>query len=373
MVSFALKTLISDRGKLLTGLAGVVFSLVLVNVQGGLYFGLMRRASLLVEHCDADLWVGQKHVESVDTARDIPEIWINRIRGLPEVESATSCIVANGTARLPDGRMEDIRILGSDPTLLPGMSTGFVAGTAADLQRPGAVSFDEADDTRFGRREIGDRIEINGQSAQIAARTRGISGSLTMPYLVATTETARRLSRNTPGACSFFLIKVRSGCDVATLQNTIRQRLPDTAVFTSHEFASMSQEYWMKRTGIGTSFGSSTVLGLAFALVMIGRSLYTLTLDHVHDYATLKALGAEDRHVCGVIIVQSLSIACAGSLAGVLIVAAIRKLWSSPLAPIVIPPSLICSAVALVFLICLAASLLPYVRFRRIDAAVTLT
>ncbi len=31
---FAIKTLISDRGKLLLALVGVIFSLVLVNVQG---------------------------------------------------------------------------------------------------------------------------------------------------------------------------------------------------------------------------------------------------------------------------------------------------------------------------------------------------
>ena len=36
MWPIALKTLISDRGKLLTALVGVVFSIVLVNVQGGL-------------------------------------------------------------------------------------------------------------------------------------------------------------------------------------------------------------------------------------------------------------------------------------------------------------------------------------------------
>src|SRR5438105_6077115 len=64
--SFALKTLLSDRGKLLTGLAGVIFSLVLVNVQGGLCLGLMRKASLLIDHCDADLWVGHRMIENVD-------------------------------------------------------------------------------------------------------------------------------------------------------------------------------------------------------------------------------------------------------------------------------------------------------------------
>ena len=43
MWSLAIKTLIADRGKLLTALVGVVFSIVLVNVQGGLFFGLHRQ------------------------------------------------------------------------------------------------------------------------------------------------------------------------------------------------------------------------------------------------------------------------------------------------------------------------------------------
>ena len=39
MLSFALKTLVADRGKLLTGLAGVVFSLILVNGIPSLFAG----------------------------------------------------------------------------------------------------------------------------------------------------------------------------------------------------------------------------------------------------------------------------------------------------------------------------------------------
>jgi putative ABC transport system permease protein len=97
---FALKTLLSDRGKLLTGLAGVIFSLVLMNVQGGLYLGLMQKASVLIDHCDADLWVGQRKIENVDLARDIPEAWMNRIRGIPGVASVAPYIVGKGTATL---------------------------------------------------------------------------------------------------------------------------------------------------------------------------------------------------------------------------------------------------------------------------------
>jgi putative ABC transport system permease protein len=128
----------------------------------------------------------------------------------------------------------------------------------------------------------------------------------------------------------------------------------------------------MNRTGIGVSFGASTCLGLLVGLMMVGQSLYALALDHIHDFATLKALGAEDRHVCGVILLQSLVIAGTGSFAGILIVLAIRRFWSSPMAPVDIRLELVGLSVAVIAIICLASSLLPFMRIRRIDPAIVL-
>jgi putative ABC transport system permease protein len=105
---------------------------------------------------------------------------------------------------------------------------------------------------------------------------------------------------------------------------------------------------------------------------MVGQSLYTLALDHVGDFATLKALGAEDRHVLAVIVWQSQTIAAVGSAVGLAIVLAVRQFWSSPLAPVVIPPALVVLGIAFVFVICLAASVVPYLRIRRIDPGVVL-
>jgi putative ABC transport system permease protein len=369
---FALKTLLSDRGKLLTGLAGVVFSLVLMNVQGGLYLGLMQKASVLIDHCDADLWVGQRKIENVDLARDIPEAWMNRIRGVPGVAFVAPYIVGKGTATLADGRMEDVWVVGSDPGSMLGTARRFVAGSAQDLKRPAAVSFDEVDLRKLGHPKIGDTLEVNGHRAKLVARTRGITGFITMPYLFTTLETARQLSNINPGFCSFFLIKATSGSNRDRLMARVQQRVPDAAVYTPAEFARISQDYWMNRTGIGISFGASTCLGLLVGLMMVGQSLYALALDHIHDFATLKALGADDRHVCGVFLLQSLALAGAGSAAGILVVLGIRRFWSSPLAPVDIRLELVGLSVAVIAIICLASSLLPYLRIRSIDPAVVL-
>ncbi len=372
MLSFALKTLASDRGKLLTGVAGVVFALVLMNIQGGLYLGLMRKASLLVDHCDADLWVGQKRVDNVDLARDIPEIWMNRIRALPDIDRVEAYIVGKGTATMTGGRMEDVWLVGSHPRSMLGTAWRFAVGSTADLKRPDAVSFDEVDLKKLGHPKIGDWVEVNGHHARLAAQTRGITGFITMPYLFTTLETARRLSNIRPGYCSFFLVRAVPGCDQGRLLEQVRGRLPDAAVFTPAEFARISQDYWMDRTGIGISFGASTCLGLLVGLMMVGQSLYALALDHLAEFATLKAMGAEDRQICQVILVQSLTMAGIGSITGILIVLGVARVWNSPLAPLEIRSSLVCASTLVVAVICLAASLLPYLRIRQIDPAVVL-
>lgn len=372
MLSFALKTLICERGKLLTGLAGVVFSLVLVSVQGGLYLGLMSKASVLVDHCAADIWVGPRRIEDVDLAQEMSLLWGDRLRGIPGVEIASPYALGRGFASLDNGHTEDIWLVGSDPTTMLGTGWAFVEGSADELRRPNSVSFDDVDAPKLGYPHVGDWLEINGHRVRIVARTHGITGFITMPYLFTTFQTARRIARLTPGACSYFLVKLSPHTNRDSAIAAIRRRLPEAAVFTPDEFARLSRDYWMKRTGIGISFGASTVLGLFIGLVMVAQSLYALALDHLDEYATLKALGAVDGHVCRVIITQSLAIASTGSVCGLAIVEAIRRFWDSPLAPVEIPLSLMAAAVVMVMVICLAASLLPFARIRRIDPAIVL-
>ena len=60
MIHFAIKTLLADKGKLVIALTGVVFSLVLVNVQGGMFIGMIRKSTLLIDNCDADIWIGHR-------------------------------------------------------------------------------------------------------------------------------------------------------------------------------------------------------------------------------------------------------------------------------------------------------------------------
>jgi len=369
---FALKTLLADRGKLLTGVAGVIFSLVLVNVQGGLFLGLIHKASVLIDHCDADLWIGHQGIENVDFAEDIPELWINRIRGIESVERVDPYIVGKGIATLADGGFEDVWVIGSDPASMLGTGWSFVAGSSEDLKRPDAVSFDEVDAPKLGNPQIGDWLEVNSHRAKFVARTRGITGSVTTPYLFATLETARRLSNRQTGYCSFFLVK---GPERGRYRTTSprspsapsRRGRPHAARVRA-DLAGLLDEadgnrHQLRRCDrIGSSGGP---LDGGAEPVRPGPRPHRRLRD-------AESAGGRRPAYLRVIVQQSAAIAFVGSVTGVAVVIAIRQCWSSPFAPVDIPLWLAGWSVAFVFAICLAASLLPYLRVRSIDPAVVL-
>lgn len=372
MVLFSLKTLFADRGKLLIALVGVTFSFVLVNVQGGLFLGMIHKATVLVDNSGADIWIGHRGVEAADLPLEIPEAWLNRIKGLPGVERAEPYIVWNAQMSLPNGEYEGVWIIGSKPSSTMGHPWAFSQGSFDDLTRPDSIAVDELDGWKLGYVDIGDIVEINGARARIVAKTRGILNFLTTPCVFTSLTSARRYTRMRDGYCSFFLVKAAPGQDPKTLCRRIQQRVPDLDVFTAAELARMSQMYWIARTGLGMAFGGATALGLVVGLVMVAQSLYALVLEHLDDYATLLAIGAEDGNVLRILICQALTIALVGIGAGVVTTYTMQYFLSTPYATIAIPLWLPALAAALVVVICLLSSVLPFRRVRRIDPAIVL-
>src|SRR6516162_7411958 len=85
---FSLSTLWYDRHRYLPGVLAVAFSALLIVLQCGLLLGLFSIVSIPIDHSRADLWVGAPQVLSVDLGRPVPESYLLRVAGQPEVERA---------------------------------------------------------------------------------------------------------------------------------------------------------------------------------------------------------------------------------------------------------------------------------------------
>src|SRR5216683_4603592 len=146
----AIRALLADRGKLLTSLLGITFSVVLINLQGGLLLGLIKKASLLVDYGQADIWVGHQHMSNVDMGTFIPERWIQRIRSVEGVERAEPYVVMFGQATMPDGRFENVVVVGSETTSLMGNAWVMANGDPRAVRHPEGILVDACDLPRLG-------------------------------------------------------------------------------------------------------------------------------------------------------------------------------------------------------------------------------
>src|SRR5262249_57374491 len=99
----------------------------------------------------------------------------------------------------------------------------------------------------------------------------------------------------------------------------LRARLaasPNVDAFPSAEMSDRTRAYWSKRTGVGTGFFMTAIMGVIVGLVVVGQILYNGTLEHIKEYGTLKAMGAANGAIVRVILYQALISALVGFIAG---------------------------------------------------------
>lgn len=372
MWSIAVKTLVADRGKLLTALVGVCFSVILVNVQGGLYLGLIGKAGVLVDHGQADIWVGHRKMINIDFPRDIPRRWIYRIKGLPGVKRAEPYLVGITEMTLPSGGYELAVVVGVEEASLLGNTWNIRQGRPEDIFKTDGIITDELEDVKLDDPEIGQLREIGGVRAKVVAKSRGVMGFLVNPYVFTTYNRAARFLSKPSDACSYFLVQVEPGVDPADVCAAIRERVPDVEAYTREQYSEISAMYWMTRTGLGISFGAATVLGVLVGLVMVAETLYALVLDRLSEFGALKAMGAQEWHIFSILISQAVVMALLGGAIGIWMVSLIQHYFSSPQAPILVPLWLSLGSCVLVFFICLISVFLPYLRIRKVDPLLVL-
>ncbi|WP_372725887.1 ABC transporter permease, partial [Novipirellula sp.] len=290
-----------------------------------------------------------------------------RIRSIDGVQDAEPVRIGFGEISLPDGNYEGVNVVGVTEGTDLGRAYEIVEGPADALSYADAVIVDQCDSQKLQHPAIGDLREISGKRVRISGKSHGILSFLVNPYVFTTYARAAEFIGSDPSTASYFLVRVKPGVDRESVCAEIRRRLSDVTALPAEEYASISVNFWMTRTGIGLSFGAATFLGLLVGLVMVGQTLYAMVLDRISEFATLKAIGASEREIVILLTAQSGMVAIVGIAIGLALAAGIRNLFSTPQASIEIPTGLYFASAALVFSICLAASALPYLRVRRVD------
>src|SRR5205085_5234060 len=104
--------------------------------------------------------------------------------------------------------------------------------------------------------------------------------------------------------------------DVTSVKGQLAARLPEVDVWTQDEFGRRSKIYWISQTGDGAAILTAAILAFLIGLVVVSQTIYATTMEHLDEFATLKALGASQRFVINVVLNEPLACCVAGFLFG---------------------------------------------------------
>ncbi len=365
----AYRNLFHDRLSLAVTLTGIVFSVVLVAVQFGLYLGSENRIAAMLDNAKADLWIVPLGTKSFDDPSFLSGRERHAILSTPGVADVEELVVGFANWRKPKGGSTAALLVGSDTTR-GSLPWDITQGSREALSAPNGVAVDRTYFGELGIDRIGDRAEVNNLEVAVTAVTDGIRSFTTLPYVFTTLATARTLLDATAEQSSYALVQLAPGTDVEKVRKALSARLQDTEVLTHEEFRKRSLDYWLFETGAGSALIAGAILGIIVGIVIVAQTLYASTKDHLNEFATLRALGASAGYIHRVILMQAVLSAALGYVLGMCLSMLVIRASRETTLLIVMTPNLALMLLVLTVGMCVLAAICAIFKVTRIDPAV---
>lgn len=308
-----------DRTRFAVTVLGITCAVFLMIFQGSILLGFLRAASKIIDSTGAEIWITGRGVQCFEFAVPIERRFADLARGVPGVSRTSRICTSLVQFRKTDGSQQQVALIGADNstgTRLP--IPQFVS--ARDGLSPDALIVDSSNAEILnisGRLPLD--VEINDQRARVVGRTSGFSSFLGSPYVFTSYSDGSRYLGLPPDETMFILVHVAPGFSVEEVKRELQSRLPTVSVATRSEFAHKAQFYWMSQTGAGGAILAAAALGFFVGLMIVSQAIYSTTMEHIEEFATLKALGATTWYIVRVIVSQALLAGLGGYLLGVMI------------------------------------------------------
>ena len=148
----AWRNLAHDRSRFAVTLVGIIFAVVLIAMQIGLFLGFSDSTTNVIRHTRADFWIVAKGSQNFEVTLPINERELFLARSVPGVAQAEALLVQFTTWKTPGGGTESVIILGTDLNTGLAGPWNIVEGRLEDLRRD-LGKFDELVEMLLSRSE----------------------------------------------------------------------------------------------------------------------------------------------------------------------------------------------------------------------------
>jgi putative ABC transport system permease protein len=376
----AWRQLRSEKARLASAIAGVLFACVLVFMQLGFRGALFESATNLIGAMRGDLFLMHPMTTASFRPELLPRVRAQQALAIPEVERAVPVYLAQASWRNPvDGSRRAIQLIGVDTAAgvldFPGLDPALVEA----LKRADTVAFDVRSRPEFG--PIGRLLAESGGTieAEIGQRRMEVVGLVEIGpsfgadgnVVLSEVNFRRVVKERQVAAVDLVAIKLRPGASIADTQARLRALLPpDVTVMTQAELRAHERRYWEEATPIGFIFAFGSLMGLVVGMVIVYQILFSDIAGHLKEYATLKAMGYSGFYLARVVLGAALILAVAGFIPGLLLTFVMYDfVGSATFLPLRLDFQLGASVFLMIFAMCATAGLLAVRKLRDANPA----
>lgn len=369
----AFRNLMHDRVGLVLVAGGVAVAIVLVHVQLGLFFGFRQMTGALIAHAHADLWIVPKGTKSFDDPQMAPGVQLASVAAIAGVKAVRPLAVGFAGWRAQQGGTSSVIVIGTTRSSDPYLPWSYDEVVPGALDQPDGVVVDRSYQADLGVRNPVEIATIENRRARVVGFTRGIRSFTTSPYVFTRIDRARAYLGLDNGAFNYLLVELVDPTAIVQVKAALSRRLTTSDVLTTQEFFQLNASRWLFSTGAGAALLGGAILGVVVGAAIVAQTIYASTKEHLHQFATLRALGARSRYIVDIVLLQ----AGLSGLLGYLIALAMGSVVSASTAatamPVVMSWPLAMLLLALTLFICLGSAVAAVVKVTRIDPMVVFT
>lgn len=325
-----------QKTRLLTAVAGITFAAVLMFMQFGFQEALFSTTTTIHQNIRGDLFLISTQSENLFSSRQFSRRILYQTLNNPNVTSASPIYIGILPWKNPwTNKERAIFIMGFEPntTLLQ------VEGVKENISKVNVedtVLFDTLSRPEFGEVEVnlnkGERVqaEVNKRKVEVRGFFKLGASFAADGNLITNDLNFQRLFNRELGEIDFGVLSLKSGANLENTKAEIEKTLPnDVRILTKQEFVQFERAYWEGATAIGFVFNFGAILGLFVGVIITYQVLYTDVVNHLPEYATLKAMGYTNNYLTRVVLEESIILSFLGFLPGLLVAFGLYALASS--------------------------------------------
>jgi putative ABC transport system permease protein len=378
MYWIALKMLIEDKAKFIGLVLSLSFSALIITQQAGIFTGIMRRTySNITDTPQADIWVMDPNVRYIDDIQPLRNTELYRVRSIQGVEWAVPFFKGTIRARLPNGQFQTCILIGIDDESLIGGPHTLLEGSVEYLRFPDAVIVNKIGaEGKLAQYQgpgladrplkVGEQLELNDFRANVVGICEVSRTFQSQPVIYTTYLRALHFSPFERKLLSFILVKSDGTISIKELCERIKA-VTQFAAYTKDEFKSLTEDYYLKYTGIPLNFGIAVFLGILVGAAIAGQIFFNFITDNTTYLALFVVMGARRELLAKMTILQALWVALLGWGIGSGCAGLIGFLTRNTELSFHLSWQLFLGSAIVIFFICFGAALISIARIYKIE------